>query len=148
MKCGILHTHSNLIQPHRINLVATNFLILYWKEIKAIKSDEQSLTQSVNFFRRVRSREDDAVLTCFFCDGSEGKLHRAATSGIDRNFRTIAFELQDTVLLARLQEGNMFYLTGSWFFLSCLLDHVLHDYLTGCTALVSLFLTIEQCRFL
>ena len=44
---------------------------------------------------------------CFFCDQSEGVLHRAATLDLDKHVRMCATELKDSKLIAKLASGDM-----------------------------------------
>lgn len=47
------------------------------------------------------------TLTCFFCDSTEGELHKAETMTINTNVQSAARMLQDWKLMAKLADGDM-----------------------------------------
>ena len=54
-----------------------------------------------------RSHSTKSTPQSFFCEGSSGELHRASTFNLDANVRRCAFQLNDTLLLAKLSAGDM-----------------------------------------
>ena len=51
--------------------------------------------------------EEENRQPCFFCDDSTGELHNAETMALDAHVRSIATDLRDTKLLAKLSSGDM-----------------------------------------
>lgn len=69
-------------------------------------------------FSELASKSSNA-LSCFFCDGTEGDLHKAETMSITNNVQSAAETLQDYKLIAKLAQGDM-HARDAYYHKSCL----------------------------
>ena len=67
------------------------------------------------------SSSDSEKVKCFFCDSSEGTIHRVLTFQLDKRVRKCATILEDVDLLGKLNSGDMIA-RDAMYHSPCLLD--------------------------
>ena len=76
-------------------------------------SEDVSSISSVKMTRsrasesRLSQNKQESCKVCFFCNGSEGKMHRASTFDLDKKVKSAAMKAQNWTLIGKLASGDM-----------------------------------------
>jgi len=87
-------------------------------EMEAESSEIGSNTSARRVYPQRQSQDKDV---CIFCENGNKKLHKFSTLQTDTNVQTMAKDLQDTTLLARIEGGDLIALEAKYH-LSCLIN--------------------------
>ncbi len=69
--------------------------------------DDSSILPAKIMRSSLSTKEEKTQEGCLFCNKSEGSLHRASSSRLDRRVRKCALILEDALLLGKLSAGDM-----------------------------------------